>query len=111
MARKKYQEDSEPTEMDMTPMIDIVFNLLIFFMVDHRPVAEGHLAELTLPIAHMAAEDKDDDLDDRLILNIDKDGRLLYRDVPRSSDEVGTILSEAKREVQPEAEGEGPVGL
>ena len=79
MARKKVmQEDSG--EMDMTPMIDIVFNLLIFFMVI-TDLSQKDIAELTLPIAYMASEDKDDDPDDRIILNIDKQGQLLFKGV------------------------------
>jgi biopolymer transport protein ExbD len=81
----------------MTPMIDIVFNLLIFFMVI-TDLSQKDLADLTLPLASSAVQDKDDDEDDRIILNIDKNGRLLYRDVSRSLDELGTILSQAKRE-------------
>jgi biopolymer transport protein ExbD len=82
--------------MDMTPMIDIVFNLLIFFMVI-TDLNQKDIANLTLPIAHMATQDKDDDPDDRLILNIDKEGQLLYRERPKSLDQVATLLANAKR--------------
>ena len=92
--RGRYKEDSG--EMDMTPMIDIVFNLLIFFMVI-TDLNQKDIANLTLPIAHMATQDKDDDKDDRLILNIDKEGQLLHRNVPKSLDQVATLLANQKR--------------
>jgi biopolymer transport protein ExbD len=83
-------------ELDMTPMIDIVFNLLIFFMLI-TDLNQKDLAELTLPIAHTAVEDKDDDEDDRLILNVDKQGQILYKARRISLEELGTILDKAKR--------------
>ena len=105
--RSRYKEDSG--EMDMTPMIDIVFNLLIFFIVI-TDLNQKDIANLTLPIAHMATQDKDDDPNDRLILNIDKDGQLLYRDVPRSLDQVAAILAEKKRFYNLQQKAKGKTG-
>ncbi|MHC4223958.1 MAG: ExbD/TolR family protein [Planctomycetota bacterium] len=93
-AVKKIMEES--AEMDMTPMIDIVFNLLIFFMIV-TDLSQKDLANLTLPLAYKAVQDKADDPDDRLILNIDDMGRLLYKGKARTLDELGTILDQAKR--------------
>ena len=50
----------DDTEMNMTPMIDIVFNLLIFFMVV-TDLTQQELANLVLPLAHTAVQDKDND--------------------------------------------------
>ncbi len=83
-------------EMDMTPMIDIVFNLLIFFMVV-TDLSQKELADLTLPLAHMAQEDKDNDPDDRVILNVDKNGEIKYRGRTVNLDELGTVLATALR--------------
>ena len=83
------------TEMDMTPMIDIVFNLLIFFMVV-TDLNQKELADLTLPIAYMASEDKDNDPDDRIILNVDKYGFIQFRGKRVTLDELGSILHRAK---------------
>ena len=86
---------SESSDMDMTPMIDIVFNLLIFFMIV-TDLQQKDLAKLTLPIAYMAAQDKDDDPDDRLILNVDREGHILYRGRQLNLDELGTVLRNRK---------------
>lgn len=96
MAKKKRKDVTESGELDMTPMIDVVFNLLIFFLII-SDLTQKDMAQLTLPIANMAAEDEDNDPDDRIIINIDNQGQLLFRGLPRSLDELGTILSEAKR--------------
>ncbi|MHC4849193.1 MAG: ExbD/TolR family protein [Planctomycetota bacterium] len=95
MAKKKRKDVTESGELDMTPMIDIVFNLLIFFMVV-TDLTQKDLAELTLPIAYMAQEDKDNDEDDRIILNVDKHGALIWRSEVRSLGEVKSILAEQK---------------
>lgn len=108
MIKRKRRAD-ESVEMDMTPMIDIVFNLLIFFMVI-TDLSQKDLADLTLPLAVRAAEDKDDDPDDRIIINIDKYGQLLFKDVARSLDELGTILSEAKRVYNLQQKAKGKSG-
>ena len=93
-ATKKILEKED--EMNMTPMIDIVFNLLIFFMVV-SDLTQQELANLTLPLAHTAVEDKDNDEDDRIILNIDDKGQLLYKGKAISLDELGARLENAKR--------------
>jgi len=107
-AAKKMMD--EKAEMDMTPMIDIVFNLLIFFMVV-TDLTQKELAALTLPIAHMAAEDKDDDLDERVILNVDKVGRILYKGKAISLDELGTILRQRKDAYELKMRRKGQSGL
>lgn len=56
------------TEVNMTPVIDIVFNLVIFFMVVND-MGQRDLAYLLLPDASMGVEDKGDD-PERLIVNV-----------------------------------------
>ena len=82
---------SGEAEMNMTPMIDIVFNLLIFFMVV-TDLKSKDLANLTLPVANMAEEDKADDDDERIILNLDKEGAIHWKGKNVNLDELGTIL-------------------
>ena len=44
MARRKTQQPGEETEMDLMPMIDIIFQLLIFFLLSAKFIAfEGQL--------------------------------------------------------------------
>jgi len=96
-------------EMDMTPMIDIVFNLLIFFMVV-SDLTQKDLANLTLPLAYMAQEDKDDDPDDRVILNVDEKGELLFKSKPINLDELKAILENQKKYYNAKMAAEGGSG-
>jgi biopolymer transport protein ExbD len=43
MARKKYDESNSESDVDMTPMLDIVFILLIFFIVTTSFIKEEGL--------------------------------------------------------------------
>ena len=65
-------------EMDMTPMIDVVFLLIIFFMII-TDLSQKELEDLKLPIAVMATEDKPNPDDRRPILNIRQDGTVIVQ--------------------------------
>ena len=60
-------------DMDMTPMIDVVFLLIIFFMVI-TDMTQQDLEDLQLPMAIHAAEDKPDPTKYRPVVNIDING-------------------------------------
>jgi len=107
-ATKKAVEGS--AEMDMTPMIDIVFNLLIFFMIV-TDLSQKDIVELTLPLAHMSLEDKADDIDDRVILNVDTHGQVLYHKKAISLDELSTILKDQKRLYDLKMKAKGESGM
>jgi biopolymer transport protein ExbD len=100
----------DTAEMDMTPMIDIVFNLLIFFMIV-TDLSQKDLADLTLPLANHAAQDKADDPDDRIILNVDQFGRIRHRGNTINMDELGTVLDQAKRVYNLKKKAKGEDGM
>jgi biopolymer transport protein ExbD len=85
----------EAMEMDMTPMIDVVFLLIIFFMII-TDLTQQDLEDLQLPAAMAAIEDKPDPKVVRPIINIPQSGRMI-----------------AKREVKydPEVDGDNMDGL
>ena len=91
MSQSLKEEFEKEEELDMTPMIDIVFNLLIFFMVV-TDLTQQELANLVLPLAHTAVQDKDNDVDDRVIINIDENGLLLHKGTRITLQELGTRL-------------------
>jgi biopolymer transport protein ExbD len=89
--------------MDMTPMIDIVFQLIIFFML-LMDMSTKDLEDLVLPKAESASPDKPNPLDRRPVINITSDGRILVkRDVlydPNNDDgyeKVKKFLAEKAR--------------
>lgn len=73
MARKRtLPGEMEQVTFDMTPMIDIVFQLIIFFMIT-TDMSKAQIEPLTLPIASKAIKDKQPDTM-TLVVNIMKDG-------------------------------------
>jgi len=67
MARKRV--DEAPPALNMTPMIDVVFNLVIFFLIV-TDLTQKELENLTLPLAEKAKEDKGIEEEERVIINI-----------------------------------------
>ncbi|HIG10726.1 MAG: biopolymer transporter ExbD [bacterium] len=65
-------------EMDMTPMIDVVFLLIIFFMVI-TDMTQADLEDLKLPVAQNATADKPNPDEFRPIVNIKIDGSILVK--------------------------------
>ena len=63
---------------NMTPMIDVVFQLIIFFMLI-TDLTQKDLEALTLPVAETAS--KDEMVKGRITINIDKDGAIVIKKV------------------------------
>ena len=106
----KDMQGEESCAMNMTPMIDCVFNLLIFFMLI-SDLNQKDLVELTLPVAYMAEEDKGQEEDDRVILNVDKYGVIYWKGTQKTLDELGTILSNARDKYELKMRQQGKSGL
>ncbi|MFT5285609.1 MAG: biopolymer transport protein ExbD [Planctomycetota bacterium] len=68
-------------EMDMTPMIDVVFLLIIFFMII-TDLTQQEFEVLELPIAVQAVKDEPDPSVVRPIINIAWNGEIIVRKVP-----------------------------
>lgn len=82
-------------EPNLTPLLDVVFQLITFFMLVTRFSTDNFDARVKLPVAGSArpVEGKPAD-QDRLILNIDSDGNLLWSgetlDTERAIKELST---------------------
>lgn len=74
MAKRKAGEAEEPEGFMMTPMIDITFQLLIFFILV-TDMARAQLENIKLPRAHKAVKVKFDDKS-TLVLNVLPDGTI-----------------------------------
>ena len=59
----------------MTPMIDVVFLLIIFFLVSSHLARQETQMELALPVAESAADDVDQETP-RVTINVKPDGSL-----------------------------------
>ncbi|MCP3918269.1 MAG: biopolymer transporter ExbD [bacterium] len=73
----KHDPETE-MDMNMTPMIDVVFLLIIFFMVI-TDMTQQDLEELKLPIALSAKPDKPDPDEWRPIVNIPHTGEWIIK--------------------------------
>jgi biopolymer transport protein ExbD len=65
-------------EPNLTPLLDVVFQLITFFMLCINFTQDNYDQRIRLPVAGSArpVEGKVDE--DRLVLNIDRDGHLLF---------------------------------
>jgi biopolymer transport protein ExbD len=68
-------------EPNLTPLLDVVFQLITFFMLVINFSNENYDNRVNLPVAGSArpVEEGDKGMEDRLVLNITKRGHLLIR--------------------------------
>jgi biopolymer transport protein ExbD len=71
MASAKHAAEEE-IELNLTPMIDVVFNLIIFFMII-TDLTQKDIEQLTLPKASQDKEDKADEKETRILINVLKE--------------------------------------
>jgi biopolymer transport protein ExbD len=66
-------------EPNLTPLLDVVFQLITFFMLMINFTSDNYDRRITLPVAGSArpVEDEQQVSEDRLVLNIDSRGHLL----------------------------------
>lgn len=74
----------------MTPMIDMVFLLLVFFMTVSTLAQSDRAVELNLP--ESAASDVPEDLADRGTISLDADGLIYFGSQPHSLDQMQTLI-------------------
>jgi biopolymer transport protein ExbD len=85
-------------EPNLTPLLDVVFQLITFFMLVINFTSENYDRRVHLPVAGSArpVEDSQQVSEDRLVLNIDKDGHLLVGGQVQSLNEaIATIKHQA----------------
>jgi biopolymer transport protein ExbD len=74
MAKRQIPKPLEDDTFNMTPMIDIVFQLIIFFMLV-TDMAKAQLEPVVLPYANKAIKEKFEDTT-TLVMNVLKDGTI-----------------------------------
>ena len=90
MARKFHRKDrlSALTEINVTPLIDLAFALLIIFMIT-TPLLEQTI-EVNLPVE--AAKSQPDDREDFQSISINKQGRYFWGEEQVSKQQLGDLL-------------------
>jgi biopolymer transport protein ExbD len=89
MRKRRHRHQDEVT-FQLTPMIDMTFLLLIFFMVTSKLTNEQRKLDIALPVASAAVIPKD--LSNRDIVNIDGDGTYYVHNDPVSREEMAAYL-------------------
>ncbi|TWT32925.1 ExbD/TolR family protein [Blastopirellula retiformator] len=78
-------------DFNMTPMIDVVFLLIIFFLVSSHLAKQESQLPLPLPTAETGTEIVDDQ-SPRVVVNVERDGRILLAGKAVSLEEIGRRL-------------------
>jgi biopolymer transport protein ExbD len=71
---------ADSAEPNLTPLLDVVFQLITFFMLVINFSSENYDARVRLPVAGSARPVEDGEkaaMEDRLVLNVDRQGHLL----------------------------------
>lgn len=89
-------------ELNMTPMIDIVFLLIIFFLVVSEIASLDRVKDLKLPTASEAKMEHE--MPDRLVISIDKKSDIYVAGRRLTIADLGRLL-----QVQKDVRGEGDV--
>lgn len=79
-------------EGDMTPMIDMTFQLVAFLMVLVNFAAEDVSARVVLPESEMARPPEGKPTENRILIQMDKDGQILYGAEILSLESLKTVL-------------------
>lgn len=85
----KFLEDDFDVGIDLTPLIDVVFMLLLFFIL--AATFSQPVMQVTLPSARTAERVPDDS--SRLVLSVDAAGQLHHLDAPISVEDVPSLLA------------------
>jgi biopolymer transport protein ExbD len=94
----------------MTPMVDVILNLLIFFMLGSRFAAEEQQVDIQLPKVSQArplTAPPDD-----IVINVFADGHIVVDQKSLTADELESLLAEARRRYEDQAvliRGDGKV--
>ncbi len=89
--------------VNMTPMIDVVFLLIIFFLVSSHLARRENELQLALPAASSGDLEKDD-TQRRLTINIRSDGSLSLAGRPMGDDDLVSRLEAARQQEGSEME-------
>ena len=92
------RKDVQTVEMQMGPMIDMVFLLLVFFMVSAKPIKQE--SDINIGLPGTVAQEEALDIPDEQRIQIQPNGQILLNDQPMDSPqsaELPALLGTLKR--------------
>ena len=101
-SRKRRKSGEQTTEVDIAPLIDVVFLLVVFFMSIWQAAHIEVAGELSLPRATQADPEIQQDRD-RLVINVDQDGDFYVGNRRLGREELlALIVREGQRDPDPD---------
>ena len=91
----QFKRSSIASTLSLTPLIDVVFLLLIFFLVTSEFEDEERRLDIVLPSATSAVPMTSKPRE--IVVDIDANGSVFLRGEPTSVDELGRLLQAAVR--------------
>lgn len=88
-------DETDGFQLNLAPLIDVVFLLLIFFMVATSFLDPEKEMAIDLPAAHSGAGPEEEP--DEIVINVLKDGRLLVAGSEMDDAGLGAALERAAR--------------
>ena len=85
------KKDAQTVEMQMGPMIDMVFLLLVFFMVSAKPIKQESDVNIGLP--GTVAQEEVVDIPDEQRIKIQADGTIVLNDQPIEAPQNETLTN------------------
>ena len=95
MARQR-SDGPEKTDIDMTPMIDVTFQLITFFIFTLNFSQAAQDDRVQLPLSQLA-KPAEGAAEDPITLQLMKDGKVIYTGEPIALDDLGGYLENEKR--------------
>ena len=92
------RKDVQTVEMQMGPMIDMVFLLLVFFMVSAKPIKQE--SDINIGLPGTVAQEEALEIPDEQRIQIQPNGQILLNDQPMDasqSPELPALISTLKR--------------
>ena len=89
----KARNERSPVSVEMTPMIDMVFLLLIFFLVATTFHQEEREIQIALPVAQAAGPISATLRE--IIVNVDRDGRVIVSGQTMTQDALRSLVADA----------------
>jgi biopolymer transport protein ExbD len=101
---RKAPEVADNVGFSMTPMIDIVFQLIIFFMIVSE-FQNMEMEQITLPFALEAKEEPKEGQQNRIVVNVNEDGKIRMMRRTYTSPELKALLIERAKHSPKDADG------
>lgn len=104
IARRGRRKAPPECVLNMTPMIDIVFQLIIFFMIVSE-FQNMEMEQVTLPFALKAKEEPKEGQQNRIVVNVNDKGKIRMMRRTYSANELKLLLIERARNSPKDADG------